>query len=410
MHDQRPLNTRRPILALLAALFAVSLVLAACAPEEEPAAPEPDDPAEPDEPDDEEPAEPDVEPDEVDEAAFYFDKEVEIIVPFSAGGGTDAEARFMAPFLANHIPGAPTMGVFNIAGAGGTIGNNQCALERDHEQATSLLYSSASSFFPWIFQEQALQLDYRELVGLMVSQTGGIVYVRCDTGIETPEDFVAQAQDVEWVAGEQTVDSLGLLFLLAYDLIEMDYRVVMGFEGRGPARVAFEQGELNINWDTAPSVPGNVDPLIEEGVACPVFTVGQAPGEELEPDPTFSEDPYNLPTFDEIYEQIHGEPPSGEEWDAYIALTRSGFTNQKVMWLHQDSPQEAIDEMRAGFEAMTQDPEFEQQAPEVLGDYPIFVGDDVEPLVEALIDFPAEMQDWLIDYMVENYEHPDPRQ
>jgi hypothetical protein len=248
------------------------------------------------------------------------------------------------------------------------------------------------------------------VVGTMAIQTGGIVYVRCDTGIETPEDFVAQAQDVDWVIGEQTVDSLGLLFLLAYDMLEMDQNGVMGFEGRGPARIAFEQAELNINWDTAPSVPGSVDPLIEEGVACPVFTVGQAPAEELEEDPKFSADPYNLPTFEEVYEQMHGEAPSGEEWDAYVALTRAGFTNQKVMWLHQDAPEEAIQEIREGFVGMTEDPEFQAQEEEVMGDYPLIVGDEVQAAVDGLLDFPQELQDWLLDYMVENFEHPDPRQ
>ncbi|MPZ60982.1 MAG: hypothetical protein GEU93_06745 [Propionibacteriales bacterium] len=358
---------------------------------------------------DDEAAEADGEQSQVDESAFYYDKELEIIVPFEAGGGTDSEARFMAPFLQEHIPGSPTVGVVNISGAAGTIGNNQFALEREHTEATSVLYSSASSFLPWIFEEPALELNYDDLVGNFVSQVGGIVYVRCDTGIDGPEAFVEQAQDMQWVAGEQTPDSLGAHLLLAYDMLGLEHNAVMGFEGRGPARVAFEQGELNINWDTSPSVPSDVDPLIEDGVACPVFTIGQASEDTLEADAMFSEEPYNLPTFAEIYEQIHGEPPSGPEWDAYLALTRAGWTNQKVMWLHKDAPPEAVEQLRAGFEAMTEDPEFQSQAEELLGPHPKLVGDDVDPAVDGLRDFPEDIRNWIMDFLVENYDHPDPR-
>lgn len=345
---------------------------------------------------------------DVDDSAFYYDKEIEIIVPFSTGGGTDTQARFFAPFLPNHIPGGPSIGVFNIAGAGGTIGNNQFWNERDHEAATSVLFSSASSFFPWIFQEPALDLDYEQLVGNVAIQTGGLVYVHSSTGIESPEDFADAVREgsVDWVAGEQTPDSLGLLFLLQYDELGMDPNVVMGYEGRGPARVSFEQEELNINWDTTPSVLSSVNELIDSGVAVPVFTPGQVEDGELVRDPVFPD----VPHYGEMYEMIHGEAPSGEQHDSIISLTLSGFTLQKVMWLHQDAPQEAIDDLRAGFESMTEDPDFQDRAPEIIGDYDLVTGDDVAAAVEGLLDFPEERRNLLIDYMVENFEYQDPRE
>jgi tripartite-type tricarboxylate transporter receptor subunit TctC len=347
---------------------------------------------------------------ETDESAFYHDAEIEIIAPFAAGGGTDSEARFMAPYLANHIPGPPsTVGVFNIAGAGGTIGNNQWWNERDHEAATSLLYSSASSFFPWVFEEPALDLDYTQMVGVFGSQVGAVVYVNDDTGIESTEDFVAAVQDgsVSFVAGEQTPDSLGLLFMIAYELLGMDHNVIMGYEGRGPARVSLEQGELNINWDTSPSWP-DVEALADAGTVVPVFTIGQMEDGELVEDPFFGAE-VGLPNFAEVYEMVHGEAPSGELYEAFQNLVLSGLTLQKVMWLHQDAPDEAIQEMVAGFENMVNDPEFEQQASEILGDYPKIVGDEVGPAVEDLIDFPEDQRNLLIDWMVENYDYQDPR-
>ena len=386
------------------------LVVAACADDDDDVAEEPEETPD-EEPEDDEPAEADLEEEDIDESAFYYDKEIEIIVPFSTGGGTDTQARFMAPFLPNHIPGAPSIGVFNIAGAGGTVGNNQFALERDHEEATSVLFSSASSFFPWLFEEQALELDYTELVGTVAIQTGGIVYVSPDTGIESPEDFIDMVGEVDWVAAEQTPDSLGLLNILAYDMLDMDAQVVMGIEGRGPGRVLFEQGEININWDTTASVPANVDPLIEDGSAVPVFTIGQMEDGELVEDAVFSEEPYNLPTFAEVYEEIHGESPEveGDLWESYKTLTLSGYTLQKVMWLHQDAPDEAVADLREGFASMTEDPEFQEQALEIIGDYELVTGDAVDGAVADLLDLDPALQEFMLDYIVENYDHPDPR-
>lgn len=396
-------TSRSSILPLLSLLFALSLVMAACGGEDGGgAAGDGTQPLGEDEV-----AEPDVEEGEVDQDAFYAGKELEILVPFSTGGGTDTQARLMAPFLANHIPGNPTVGVFNAPGAGGTIGNNQFANERDPEAATSVLFSSASSFYPWIFGDPALDLDYRELVAVMAGQTGAVVYVHQNTGITGPEDFIEQAQDIQWVAGEQSPDSLGLLFILAYDMLDLEHNVVMGYEGRGPARVSFEQGEININWDTTTAYEANVTELVELGTAVPVFTPGQVQDGELVRDPAYPD----LPTFAEVYEEIHGEAPSGQEWDAYLALALSGITVQKAMWLHQSAPEEAVQELREGFANMADDPEFQEQGAELmeLDNYDLFVGDEVDEVVDELLDFPEETRNFLIDYIVENYGYQDPR-
>lgn len=398
-------KSRPSLLPLLALLLALSLIAAACDGGGEDGGGEAA--GEGEQLEEGEVAEADVAEEEVDQDAFYYNKELEIIVPFSTGGGTDTQARLMAPFLAEHVPGNPNVGVFNIAGAGGTIGNNQFANERDPEEATSVLFSSASSFFPWIFGDPALDLDYTTLVPVMAAQTGGVVYVHENTGITGPDDFMERAQEVQWVAGEQTPDSLGLLFILAYDMLELDHNVVMGYEGRGPARVSFEQAELNINWDTTASYNSSVQELVDAGTAIPVFTAGQMQEGELVRDPAFPD----LPHFGEVYESIIGEAPSGQIWDAYQALTLSGFTVQKAMWLHEGAPEQAVEELRQGFANMAEDPEFQEQGAELmeLDSYDLFTGDEAEEVAGELLDFPEETRGFLIDYIVENYDYQDPR-
>ena len=61
-----------------------------------------------------------------DSAASYPDRSVRVLVPFAPGGGMDAMARAVAPFLAARLPGARVI-VSNRAGAGGQVGTEAVA-------------------------------------------------------------------------------------------------------------------------------------------------------------------------------------------------------------------------------------------------------------------------------------------
>lgn len=345
------------------------------------------------------------------ETSFYEGKTIEILVPAAPGGGTDTEARFFAPFLAEFLPGNPRVGIFNDNGAGGIVGGNLYANNRDPEKATSFLYSSASHLLPWIFQDPGLELDYSSLAPLMVSPTGAIAYVHSSTGITGPEDFVQAVKDgaIKWTSGEGVPNGTGLMASLAFDLLGMEPNVVFGFDGRGPARVAFQQQELNVNWDVSPTLVGDVDPLIEQGVAVPVFIFGKSFGGEIIDDPILAEKYPDLPNLAEMYAMIHDEQPEGELWDALVDLMVPSLTSIKVMWLHGDAPEEAIAEVRQAFVDMSKSAKFKTAVQELMGDYGIVVGDDVEPVVDRLLNFSTETGDLLIDYMVENFDYRDPR-
>src|SRR5918911_962882 len=58
--------------------------------------------------------------------AWPAGRPIEIAVPFAPGGGMDAMARAIAPFLAARLPGARVM-VSNRPGAGGQIGTEAVA-------------------------------------------------------------------------------------------------------------------------------------------------------------------------------------------------------------------------------------------------------------------------------------------
>ncbi|HEY8580443.1 MAG TPA: hypothetical protein VIL72_11190, partial [Beijerinckiaceae bacterium] len=49
---------------------------------------------------------------------FYKGKTLTILVGFSTGNGADSYARLLSRFMSKHVPGAPTIVVQNMPGAG----------------------------------------------------------------------------------------------------------------------------------------------------------------------------------------------------------------------------------------------------------------------------------------------------
>src|SRR3546814_6344510 len=89
------------------------------------------------------------------------------------------------------------------------------------------------------------------------------------------------------IFGGITAAGLDLLALLTFEMLEIEPRVVMGYEGKGPARIAFEQGETNLDYQTTPAYVANVQPLVEEGRAVPLYTLGHFEDASLVRDPAF---------------------------------------------------------------------------------------------------------------------------
>lgn len=386
----------------IAAAVAISLVVAACGGES--AAPEPAEAPAPT------PAPAPPSADSVDTDAYYFGRVVEILVPTSPGGGTDSQARFFAPFFQRHIPGNPAIGVTNTGGSSGILGGNSYKNDRIPEDAVSIFYSSGTHLLPWVFGSPALRLDYAEdLYPLGISGTGGAVYVRTDTGVTSPEEFAEAIKDgsVRWQRAENAAAGVGLVFLLADVLLGAEVETVFGFEGRGQIRLAVEQGVSNISWDTTSTMLNQVKELEDAGVVTPVFSVGFP-----QPDGTLARDPNfpDLPSFSEMYQMVHGENPSGLEYEALVALIAPAFSSQKILWVHSDAPDENKAILRQAVVDMANDPEFIENSPAILGEgYPFVVGDEVDAGAAAILGFRPDLRDYILDFLVDNYDYDDPR-
>jgi hypothetical protein len=197
-------------------------------------------------------------------------------------------------------------------------------------------------------------------------------------------------------------DPVGLIeSIVALEMFGIDYRPVPGFGGRGDTRLAFERGELMVNTQSSPAYNAQVVPLVEEGTAMPAYAIGF-----IDPDGNPVRDPAapDIMTAPELYQEIHGEMPSGDAWEAYRVVANLVQNTRGTVWVHTAVPDEAREALRAGVDAMVADPEFQAAAADILEGYDVISGDGLVQISADLEAAPDEVLEWLRNMMTEKFE------
>ncbi len=329
-------------------------------------------------------------------ADFYEGQTIRIVIPFSAGGGTDTFGRLIAAHLGNHIPGNPTVIAENVTGAGGILGSNEFA--RSDRDGLTLLTASGHLNLRAFLGLEGLELDLNDLVPVVAAPMGHVTALHSRTGIEDPTDLL----QMEGRITKGITDPVGLIeSIVALEMFGIEYRPVPGFGGRGDTRLAFERGELMINTQSTPAFNAQVVPLVEDGSATVAYAIGF-----VDPDGNPVRDPGapDIITAPELYEQIHGEMPSGEAWEAFRVTANLVQNTRGTIWVFEDAPEEARAALRAGVDSMVQDPEFQAAAADILEGYEIISGDGLDQIKADLDAAPEEILDWLRDLMTERFE------
>jgi hypothetical protein len=329
-------------------------------------------------------------------AEFYAGQTIRIIIPFSAGGGTDTFGRLIAAHLGNHIPGNPTVIAENVTGAGGLLGSNEFA--RGERDGLTLLTASGHLNLRAFLGLEGLELDLGDLVPVVAAPMGHVTALHARAGIDSP----AELMNMQGRITKGITDPVGLIeSIVALEMFGIDYRPVPGFGGRGDTRLAFERGELIINTQATPAFNAQVVPLVEDGTAMVAYAIGF-----IDPEGNPVRDPAapDIITAPELYEQIHGQMPSGEAWEAYKVVANLVQNTRGTIWAFEDAPEEALAALRAGVDAMVLDPAFQAAAADILEGYEIISGAGLDQIKAELDAAPVEILDWLREMMTEKFE------
>jgi tripartite-type tricarboxylate transporter receptor subunit TctC len=330
-------------------------------------------------------------------AADFSGKTVEFVIPFATAGGSDVWARFFAPYISEALPGKPTVVVKNVPGGSSITGTNQF-VQRAKADGLSILGISGSTQLPYLLDDPRVRYELKELVPVLVSPTGGVVYVNPDLGAKSARD-IPKLRGKKMKFGSQGPTSLDLVPVLAFEILGLDVDPVFGLN-RGPARVAYERGESLIDYQTSSAYLRNVVPLVKAGKAVPLFSWGVLNDQgEFVRDPTFPE----LPHFAEAYEMAHGKKPSGIAYEAYKAFVVAGFAAQKPLFLPKGTPKDIVDTYVQALDKVVKTPAFKEKAGDELGEYQQAVGPAAQQVLKVALHIDPKAKAWVRDWLTRRF-------
>ena len=299
-------------------------------------------------------------------AIDYSGKTVTIWIPFKAGGGTDAWARAIGPAFSKNLPGNPKVIVQNVT-EGGILGaSNKYFSQHSNDKDGLVVFGTSGSVqLPYLFRDERVRYDYKNMIPVFGSGTGGVVYIRKDMGINNIIKDFKKLKSTSLVFGSQGVNSLDAVPALAFDMLGLDVNVVYGMKGRKVGRAAILRGETTIDYQTTASYLKHVKPLVEKGEMVAVMTWGAPIDGKVARDPNFPD----LPSFPEVYEAVTGNKFKGTEAKSWTALFYAGFATQKYVMLPKSASKKVVKAWQKAAEAIVNDPEAMKVLNKKLGKY-----------------------------------------
>jgi hypothetical protein len=170
--------------------------------------------------------------------AFYKGKTVRVIVGFPAGGGSDAEGRVLARHIGKYVPGNPTLILQNMPGAGGLTASNYWFEDLAKPDGLTLYYCVGSTAVTQqAFGLEGVKYDLRswEMLG-SVNRATSVVLLRPDK----VERLTAKDQPPLGIGARTGDDAWSTIFLWGAEYLNWNVRWILGYQGGGELRLAFE--------------------------------------------------------------------------------------------------------------------------------------------------------------------------
>ena len=319
---------------------------------------------------------------------FYKGKTVTCLVPYPAGGATDTFFRTLGPYLSKHTPGNPQVIVQNMPGAGGVIGNN---FVYDQARPDGLTVLCA----PWLSTAQVakaegVRFDYAKmrLVGAHRAVNTALVATSL---VDDPVDIVKKPFKMAGLAPSSSID---LRTRLALDLIGADYRYVAGFAGDATQRPALQRGEVHLIGQNFGTYLSNIKKSIGPEGDKTVKPLWYYPFFDAQGNPVGvpAAEKEGFQRFDQVYAKIKGGPPSGDLWETFKWFETLSTTISLSVWLPPKSPDQPYQALRAGWNKIANDPDFQKEYQSRFGDEPIIWATEAEEkaAIAALQNSPPE--------------------
>lgn len=182
--------------------------------------------------------------------AFYKGKTIDLIIASEVGGGYDAYARLIAPFMEKHLPGNPRFVPKQMVGAGGIIATNYLS-NVARKDGTAIAQVQNTVPFQPLFTPEAAKFKSTELgyIGSANSEVS-LSFVWSTS----PTQSFAQLRERETLMAGVTGSISSQYARAMNELAGTRIKVVVGYQGASQSLMAVERGEVEgypaIFWST----------------------------------------------------------------------------------------------------------------------------------------------------------------
>lgn len=186
-------------------------------------------------------------------AQAFPNKPIRLVVPFPAGGGTDAMARTLGEALSREL-GQPVL-VENKAGAGTVIGNDFVAKSAP-DGHTLLLNTSAIAIVPSLFAKLPYDADSAFAPVVLLGRAPNVAVVKADSPLQSASHFLALAKSQPGKVAYGSAGN-GTSTHLAAELLKSMahmYVIHVPYRGASPLLTDLLAGQIDVGFGTLPSV------------------------------------------------------------------------------------------------------------------------------------------------------------
>ena len=170
---------------------------------------------------------------------FYKDRQINIIVGFAPGGAYDPYARAVARHLPRHLPGAPSIVIKNMQGAGSVIAANHLYNVSPRDGSELGVIAGGAAFEP-VYGKKNAQFDGQQFtwLGSANEEIAGCLAWHASP-FKTVDDLFRQ----EMITGASGASNLD--FPTAMNaVLGTKMKLVRGYKGPADILLALERGEV----------------------------------------------------------------------------------------------------------------------------------------------------------------------
>ncbi len=317
----------------------------------------------------------------------FAGKTITFVVPYGAGGTTDLFGRMYSRYIAQYLPGKPTITVRNMPGGQMIIGSNYAYASKP--DGLTILVAAGGVYIPDVMKMSAAQYEMAKMTGIIGIRAGNLFYVK--RGIVDKAEDLPKAKGIVW---GHTAATPSWMFVTAKALLDIPTdKVIMAYASGAEATRALLAGEINMSGMSSTGYKADIAQYEAKGEVMPLFQAG-LPGEKgkLFRDPIAPP----VPTVGELYEKIYGKPPSGMAWEAFQALTAmEGY--RFTLFLPPGAPNDIVRTYWDAAGRMVKDAEFVKVAEPLAGkDAEFMTGEPFDKAFKANFGgIKPEVVDWL---------------